>query len=307
MTKHEDFIKIENRFISQYEGKEGPKLYSAFIIKKGYDDTKPFPKSRLSEKKERMCAIRGVEIKETELAYHVEGLIATSHIDDLDLEPGIEIPDMIPKETLESLANQGNSNFKARVMGYHHSEGNPMNPEYFGVADTENTPLKVIPLTDGHWGLYADTKLLKNDPMTPTIIKEYEDGTLNGFSITYDTKEFMTTDFDFVENVYNEEYETGSSEPRSTLDYYLIHGLTLATLIAGRKYLIQQVKINIYVFSVMLDTGFVMEKGDVVTFADFLSNTNYTGQRLGIERDNQDGVAGKVNEFFISVVNPVPT
>jgi len=198
MPKHPDFIKIYNRFIKQYGEEKGKSFYYAWLKKKGYDDTKPFPKKKGKESKEKICVVRGVEIKETELAYHIEGLIATSHVDDLDMEPGIEIPDIIPKETLESLAEQGNNNFNSRVMGYHHSEGHPINPEYFGVADVENNPLRVIPLNDGEWGLWADTQLLKQDPMTPTIIKEYEDGTLNGFSITYDTKEFMTTDFGFV-------------------------------------------------------------------------------------------------------------
>jgi hypothetical protein len=219
MSKHEDFIKIENRFLSQYGEREGLKLYHAFVSKKGYDDTKPLPKKRNSEKKERLCLIRGVEIKENSLDYHIEGLIATDHVDDLDLEPDIEIPDMIPKETLESLASQGNSNFKSRVMGRHHSEGHPYTPEYYGVADVDNNPLKVVQLNDGHWGLYADTKLLKSDPMTPEIIRQYETGELNGFSITYDTKEFMTTDFDFV----------GDRLVRILLPGTVLHGYTAAS------------------------------------------------------------------------------
>lgn len=197
MVRHSDFQKIYGRFVNQFEQK-GEALYSSWLSKKGYNDSLAFPKIFI-EGKEKLCSIRGVEIKETDVAYHIEGLIATDHIDNLNDEEGVDIPDVIPKETLESLATQGNADFNARVMGLHHSEGHPFNPEYFGVADIEKTPMEVIKLSDGHNGLYVDTKLLKNDPMTPEIIKQYESGELNGFSITYDTKEFSTTDFGFVE------------------------------------------------------------------------------------------------------------
>ena len=219
MPKHTDFKKIKSRFVKQYGEKRGKSLYSKFIERKEYDDSKALPRTSKKENKERLCAIRGVEIKEDKLSYHVEGLIATSHIDDLDLNPGVDIPDMIPKKTLESFAAQGNANFNSRVMGYHHSEGKGINPEYYGVADVDNSPLKVIALNDGEWGLFADTVLLKNDPMTPQIIQEYEDGTLNGFSITYDTKEFSTTDFGFV----------GDRLVRTLLPGTELHGYTAAS------------------------------------------------------------------------------
>ncbi len=197
MPKHPDFVKIYNRFKKQYKSK-GESLYFAWLKKKGYDDTKPFPNGK--EKKEFMCSVIGIEIKELEECFHVEGLIATTHIDDLDREEGVEIPDRIPKETLESFAVQMNSNKEARVMGVHHSEGHPYIPEYFGEADVENNPVKVIQLTDGEHGLFVDTKLLKHDPATPGIIKDFQEGNLDSFSITYDTDGFMTTDFDWVGN-----------------------------------------------------------------------------------------------------------
>ncbi|KKM99109.1 hypothetical protein LCGC14_1151230, partial [marine sediment metagenome] len=196
MPKSSDFQKIYNRFVKQYGPEKGKKLYFAFIKKKGYDDTKPFPKGK--EKKEFMCHVLGVEIKEQSDCFHIEGLIATSHVDELDRELGVDIPDRIPKETLNSFAIQMNANKEARVMGVHHSEGHPFVPEYFGEADVENNPVKVIELTDGEHGLYVDTKLLKNDPVVPGIIKDFQNGDLDSFSITYDTDGFMTTDFDWV-------------------------------------------------------------------------------------------------------------
>jgi len=198
MPKHADFLKIYGRFIKQYGKEKGKNLYFAWLNKKGYDDTKPFPKGK--EKKEFMCSVIGIEVKELAGCFHVEGLIATTHIDNVDQEEGIDIPDRIIKETLESFANQINSNPEARVMGVHHSEGHPFVPEYFGEADIENTPARVIELTDGEFGLYVDTKLLKNDPATPGIIEDFKSGELNSFSITYDTDGFMTTDFGWVED-----------------------------------------------------------------------------------------------------------
>ncbi len=196
MPKHSDFVKIHARFIKQYGKEKGNSLYFAWLKKKGYDDTKPFPGKK--EKKEFMCPIIGIEIKEVEGSFHVEGLIATTHVDNLTKEEGIEINDKITKETLESFAEQMISNKEARVMGVHHSEGHPFVPEYFGEADIENNPIRVIQLTDGEHGLFVDTKLLKDDPLTPGIIEDFQSGELNSFSITYDTNGFMTTDFDWV-------------------------------------------------------------------------------------------------------------
>ena len=198
MPKHKDFQKIYNRFVKQYGEEKGASMYFAFIKKKGYDDTKPFPGSK--EKKEFMCPVSGVEVKELEKCFHVEGLIATTHIDNVDLEDGVDIPDRILKETLDDFAHQMNTRHDARVSGIHHSEGRPINPEYFGEADVENTPAKVIPLSDGEHGLYVDTKYLKDDPETPKIIERWRTGDLNSFSITYDTNGFQTTDFSRVGN-----------------------------------------------------------------------------------------------------------
>ena len=196
MPKHADFKKIHSRFIKTYSIKKGESLYFAWLNKKGLDDTKPFPKKK--EKKEFRCPVIGIEIKELEDCFHVEGLIATTHIDNVDLEDGVDIPDKITRETLESFAVQINSDKNARVMGVHHSEGHPYVPEYFGEADVEKTPARVISLTDGEYGLYVDTKLLPNDPATPGIIEDFRSGELNSFSITYDTDGFQTTDFDWV-------------------------------------------------------------------------------------------------------------
>ena len=189
MQRHPDFEVISERFTKQYGEVQGKEFYAKFISNKGYDETKEFPKK---ERKEKQCKVIGLEIKELEGKFYISGLIATSHIDLVD--------DHIPKETLESFANQINTLESARVMGVHHSEGRPINPEYYGVASVSEHPAFVDELTDGEFGLFVTTELLSDDPETPNIIRRFQEGDLNSFSITYDTKGFMTTDFEKVDD-----------------------------------------------------------------------------------------------------------
>ena len=196
MARHEDFDKIYKRFIVQYKEVKGPEIYTNWVNAKGYDDSKAFPKSK--EKKELTCSVRGLEFKEENGIFHVYGLAASTHIDDLDLEKDIDIPDMITKDTLDSFSTQMNNNFSARVMGVHHSEGRQINPVHFGEADVVDNPTEVIQLSDGEYGLYVDTKLDMYKPETAGIIKDFQSGDLNSFSITYDTQGFLTTDFNWI-------------------------------------------------------------------------------------------------------------
>jgi len=197
MPLHADFKKIYTRFTKQYGEVKGKSLYYAWLKEKGYDDTKPFPKA---EKKEKLCSVVGLEIKEKEGTYYVSGLIATSHRDNAGEIYDDGIDDVIPKETLESFAHQINTLDTARVMGIHHSEGRSINPEYFGVAEVGSNPASVIELSDGEYGLFVTTELLKDDPGTPDVLKRFQEGDLNSFSITYDTNGFMTTDFMWIDN-----------------------------------------------------------------------------------------------------------
>ena len=197
MAIHKDFQMIKSRFVKQFGEDKGSNMFFTWIGKKEFDESKPFPKGK--ERKEKFCSVRGLEIKEEGEAYHVEGLIATDHIDEYDKQEDISMPDYAPVKTLESWANQINTKEEARVMGVHHSEGRAFDAEYFGVADIENTPAKVVQLTDGHNGLFVDTKLLSDDPKTPQIISDFESRELNSFSITYDVGE-DGFDFDIVDD-----------------------------------------------------------------------------------------------------------
>lgn len=199
MPKNKDFQKVYNRFIKQYGKEKGEKLYYAWVNKHNYDDTKPFPGGKDKKEFEKICSVRGFEIKELEQVFHVEGLIATSHLDEAGKIFDDGISDIIPKETLESWASQINTFEESRIMGVHHSEGDESLPQYFGVADVENSPAKVVSLTDGEYGLFVDTKLLKNDPLTPRIISMFQSGELDSFSVTYDTLDSAAVDFDMVD------------------------------------------------------------------------------------------------------------
>jgi len=195
MPRNADFDKIYNRFIKQYGEQRGKVLYFRFIKKKGYDDTKPLPGAK--ENKEKRCFVRGVELKEIADEFHVHGLIATDHVDNLDEETGIDIPDIIPKETLESFANQLNTTAEAGYHGIHHSEAEG---KVYGEADVKNYPARVIDLTDGKNGLFVDTKYFKDNPEVVDIINQWKTGDLNSFSITYDTDGFRTTDFEWIDD-----------------------------------------------------------------------------------------------------------
>src|SRR3990167_4264482 len=200
MPLHPDFEKIHARFVQQY-GDEGHDRYFAWLKKKGYDDTKPFPKKQ--GRHERECIVRGCELREQNGSYYVNGFITTTHVDN---GPGLrrsdgsvvkaQIRDVTPKETLESWAVQMKTKASARIMGLHHSEGRT--GEYGGVADIENSPPEVIQLSDDEWGLYASTRLINGDPLAEKIIQGYEGGELIGFSVTYDTTNSELTDFDYV-------------------------------------------------------------------------------------------------------------
>ena len=215
MVLHRDFQMIREKFMSSFGDVHGSVLFQRFIKEKGLNSSQPIP--RRKEIKEFRCNVVGFEIKEDEKSFHVEGLIATTHIDNADEDDGIGIPDRIPKETLESFANQINTIDAARRMGTHHSEGSNQNKiyqnwiqsigasdlvsdepgrEFFGRADVSNNPAIVIDLADGEHGLYVDTQLLKKDPMTPNIIEGFHNGHFNSFSITYQTDGFQTTDFE---------------------------------------------------------------------------------------------------------------
>ena len=187
MPKSADFQKIHRRFIKLYGQKKGDDFYYAFINKKKLDDTKSYPGK--SDKKERQCIVKGVEFKEIEGNFHVSGLIATTHLD--------SYKDRIPVVTLESFADQINSTRDARVMGVHHSEAEGI---VYGEADVENTPAKVIQLTDGEYGLYVDTKLDKNNPSAEDIVRQWQSGSLDSFSITYDTEGSQTCDFEIEDD-----------------------------------------------------------------------------------------------------------
>jgi hypothetical protein len=197
MPKNQEFEKIFASFVSRYGAKKGEDAYSAWLSKKGYDDTKPLSGQK-KESKEHLCLIRGVEIKEGDQDFHVYGLIATDHVDEYDQDPRTAgIPDLIPKVTLDSMAsylNQGLGGY----CGVHHSEGRT--GEYGALADTKENPAKVVELADGHYGLYVDTKVLKNDAIGMKIVDGFKKGDLNSFSITYDTDNMQTVDFEVVED-----------------------------------------------------------------------------------------------------------
>ena len=293
MVIHKDFQLINNRFIKQFGEEKGNERFSVWLSQKEFDSTKPFPKGK--ERKEKYCSVRGLEVKEYSGIYHVEGLIATDHIDEYDKQEDISMPDYAPISTLESWANQINTKEQARVMGVHHSEGRLINPEYFGKADVENCPAKVVELSDGHNGLYVDTKLLSDDPKTPEIIRDFQSGKLNSFSITYDVGD-EGFDFDIVEDrlvrILTDKSElwgyTAASDPVNPQAIATSHGFKeFKELITHTQLNLQEVK--------KMDTKEVKEEvaEEVVTESE---ETEIAESEVGSEEPSEEEV-GEMKEF----------
>lgn len=180
MPKHSDFQKVYDRFLKQYGSEKGEKLYYSWANKHKYDDSKPMPNK--SKKESVNCIIKGVEIKEVGNEFHVMGFLATDHLD--------EQGDIIPKVTMDSFSTAIN-NGSANICGTHHSEAKT--GVYQGTFEKNS---KVLPLADGHYGLWVDTKYELDNPLAKSIIDQWQNGSLNSFSITYDTDGCSTCDFE---------------------------------------------------------------------------------------------------------------
>ena len=56
MVIHKDFQMINDRFVKQFGEEKGNDMFSAWIGKKEFDESKPFPKGK--ERKEKYCSVR---------------------------------------------------------------------------------------------------------------------------------------------------------------------------------------------------------------------------------------------------------
>lgn len=127
---------------------------------------------------EHSCKVRGIELKETEGEFYVEGLIATSHID--------AVNDIIPKSTLDVWADKINAkNPQSNKVSYHHDR----QPKVVGAGKEA----RVVKLPDGEWGLVASTHVNKTYEGFKDLVYEVENGFVDGFSIEYNTYQGTTT------------------------------------------------------------------------------------------------------------------
>ena len=144
--------------------------------------TKSAAEKRLREveffkhKKESM--VRGLEIKEVEGEFYVQGMIATTHID--------AVGDMIPESTLQRWAEAINSgNPQVNKVSYHH------NREEKVVGKGDHAFVTTLP--DGHSGLVVETHVNKSWDGFDDLVYEVENGFVDGFSIEYNTNQGRTT------------------------------------------------------------------------------------------------------------------
>jgi len=134
----------------------------------------------------RLCLVRGLEYKEIEGELIVNGLIATSHVD--------EVGDKVPKITLDAWANDINSGLPlANKASYHHDRGDPK-----VVGRGQEGTAKVMQLPDGEYGLYVQTHVNKTWAGYDDLVYELDNKFIDGFSIEYCTNDGKTTHTEWI-------------------------------------------------------------------------------------------------------------
>jgi len=174
MPKHSDFVKIHSNFVSEYGKEKGEKLYHAFINKHSYDDTGSFPKK---EKEEYF--ISGLEFKEEDGEFFVEGFISTPDPDNNDIVGTGDLPEVILNQT--DLVKQLNENPQAALGSYHHNRTEPP------VCVVEKAELKEHPKTKKP-SAWIRAKVNKAHEKFNNIVYEVKNKIINGFSIEFDSR-----------------------------------------------------------------------------------------------------------------------
>ena len=135
----------------------------------------------------KFCGFGKIQLKEDEKDFHVSGFVATSHPD--RAEGNGFAGDVIPKPTLQKIAEQINNRYKpeAGAVSYRHDwvkAGNPNLPLAGAVAG----PAVLRQTEDNEWGVFVDTVVSKTHPDYQNIKTEIEQGIIPGFSIEYTSK-----------------------------------------------------------------------------------------------------------------------
>ena len=171
MPIHADYKDEYNAMIAKYGEEKGKSVFYAKMNKQGVDYKKPRP-GKSSKKEIKHSFLNGLLVKEDKEDLVVEGFIATDHMD-LD-------NDIIPKTTLEKIADKVNRSSQANKVTLHHDRAETT------VAGVMKNA-RVVQTNDGHWGVMVEATVNPAYPGYEDLAKEIEIGTIDGFSIEYET------------------------------------------------------------------------------------------------------------------------
>ncbi|KKL57864.1 hypothetical protein LCGC14_2231150, partial [marine sediment metagenome] len=148
------------------------------------------------EHEHKFCTYAKLQLKEAKEDFHVSGYVATSHPDRAVSEDGQYVGDIIPKSSLQRIANDINNRYKPQAGAvserHDHLKGDP-NAPIAGVL-ARDTLATLQQLDDGEWGVHVDTVLSKTNPGYEDVKTNIEQGLYPGFSIEYTTNEFVPTE-----------------------------------------------------------------------------------------------------------------
>ena len=126
----------------------------------------------IKSKEHKHSFLNGLSLKEDSENLIVEGYIATDHVDD--------VGDYIPKSTLQKLADRVNRSSQANKISMHHDRSETTMAGVMKNARLQQTE-------DGHWGVMVEATVNPAYPDYASLSKEIEIGTIDGFSIEYET------------------------------------------------------------------------------------------------------------------------
>ncbi len=189
---------LRSKIGASLSGKKSPRT------KKPYTESEIFAiaqaqfKKMKGKKEIKYCSKANLKYKEDDKDFHVSGLIATSHPDRAESTDGKVdyIGDIIPKGTLQRITEQLNNKFlpQAGMVSESHDWLKADDPSLpaAGVMNRDK-PAELIQLEDGEWGVHVDTVVAKSHPNYDNIKSDIKQGVYPGFSIEYETNNFVPT------------------------------------------------------------------------------------------------------------------
>jgi len=187
--------KIHKGIVESLGGKINPKTKKAYTEEELWAIANTQYKKSQGKEEKVFCG-QLFSVKETGDTFYTTFLLATDHPDNAADEGLGVVGDIIPKSTLEDMANQWNTRSSARKGSIHHKRG-------YEIPSVGVPGAKVIDLADGHHGLLVTSKANRHFSDKDNtgydynkFIGEVQDGILDAVSIEYNTNDFDLTSLD---------------------------------------------------------------------------------------------------------------